>query len=600
MHVAADCNKNVAIRVELIKYRLDRKDEASDYIDDYDYYTQLKFEGRECDFVKWDFEDDEYAVEDEEGHVRYGFDKASKSKYQQFLEDEEEAFWESKKESKKRQYQYNDESSLSYVRLPPQKPVHCNSVPVEQSVASSYIDDNVEALEKLGYDPTQFAWPDINPKTEEESLKQHLKLFETRQISKILTESETNRVINVTIEQLQHARYDAPKGYKTKENFRRIVNSNLVDSKKSPGHPYQSDGLMTNGAVLKHYGDSFEEVILNEWESPFFLKTFCKAEPHKMKKLENKMIRIVTGMPLHKMIKNQAVFENFRNAISENWQKIPIKYCFSPQVPGHIAHLNRVFKNGTVSAADKTNWDFNFFEYVFDITKEVVKGLSIQPADMEDAEYAEYLKDVESCFNEIYKDSKYRCTNGNVYKAIRNGIMKSGWLLTIDVNSIAQLVVDNAVKVRMQISDAEILKMPIVVGGDDTLQQFPKDFDLGKYKITAKELGFDLSDFEETPTFDGCEFFSHRFYKKNGVWTYKPVRFTKHIVKLRTAKLEDLAMTLSSYMLGCVWDNEKFTFYHKMYRALRAEHPAQFPANLLRAQRQLQYKVLGLEAEDDE
>jgi len=175
--------------------------------------------------------------------------------------------------------------------------------------------------------------------------------------------------------------------------------------------------------------------------------------------------------------------------------------------------------------------------------------------------------------------------------------MKSGWLMTIDFNSIGQLVVDNLIKFRLGWTDEMILAEKIVVGGDDVLQTFPAGFDTTKYIEVGKGLGFDLAPFEFTKTFDGCEFFSTRFHKRDGVWTFKPERFTKHIAKLRTNKLEDLASALSSHMMNYAWDNSKFRVFENMYRALRKEHPGHFPASLLKTQRQLQYKLTGAETD---
>jgi hypothetical protein len=223
-----------------------------------------------------------------------------------------------------------------------------------------------------------------------------------------------------------------------------------------------------------------------------------------------------------------------------------------------------------------------------------VKGLARQPADMSDAEFAEYLADVDSCVDEVNVKAKYRCTNGRVFTSEFDGIMKSGWLMTIDFNSLGQIAVDFLVKIRMGWSDEAILADTIIVGGDDVLQTFPDGTDLKKYIEEAAKLGFQLSDFEITD-FDGCEFFSARYYRRHGAWTYEFVRWTKHIMNLRTNKLEVLPSALSSAMLNHVWNKRRFSFLETMYRDMRKKYPELFTLNYLKPRESLIYEVLGCE-----
>ncbi len=595
MHVCADCNKNVAIRVELIKYCLDRQDESNRTYNE-EYERDFKYNGESHQFESWD--DGEYAAYDRSGRVFYGFDERQKSRYAEFEDEEEERVYKKKVNN----HRYRDEESKptqGVITLSRETPVHCNKSPEPQAVVEKYLHDNAETLDRLGYDPTKYIWPEITPETEAISCVKHLQLYHSRvQTMTRPNESQIQRVVQLTVQLMDKNRYEAPFDYKSNKNIERIINSNLVDVKKSPGHPYQAQGLVTNGAVLKHYGDSFVEIVRNQWNDPFWLKVFLKSEPTKVAKIEKGMARNITGMPLHKMIKNQAVFENFRNAMMDNWMESPAKYCFSPLVPGHIKHLANVFGKDKVYASDKSNWDFNCFGYMFEIASDIICELACQPDGMSDEQFNEYIADVRGCIDEVNKNVRYRCTNGNVYQSEHDGIMKSGWLLTIDVNTISQIALDVLIKVRMGLTDKEILSCgKIVAGGDDVLQSFPDKFDTKKYLVTAEELGFKLSDFEVTKTFDGCEFFSNRFTKLDGVWTFKPERFSKHIEKLKTCKFEDLPQALASHMYNYAWDKKRFDFFVNMYKKLRKDHPNTFPVHLLKTAKQLQFKLMGCEVD---
>jgi len=167
--------------------------------------------------------------------------------------------------------------------------------------------------------------------------------------------------------------------------------------------------------------------------------------------------------------------------------------------------------------------------------------------------------------------------------------------MTIDINSLSQLIFDVAVKIMMGLSDDEIIAMPIVVGGDDVLQSFPDGFSTETYLQKASVLGFDMPEFEVTDSFENCEFFSNRFNYVDGVWTFNPERFTKHVENLKTVKLEHLASALSSHMMNHCWNKRRYNYFDKMYKTLRKDNPEDFPLNLLRSQRMLQNNVTGCE-----
>ena len=321
---------------------------------------------------------------------------------------------------------------------------------------------------------------------------------------------------------------------------------------------------------------------------------FIKGEPHKKEKLNNGMLRIIAGMPLHKTAKNHAVFETFQAALA-NWENSPIMKGWSPVKPGHVRGLANRFKNRKPHSSDKPNWDFLAFKWVFEAFAEVVIELSECPEDMSQAEYDDWQHDVRSCVAEVSSKGRYRCSNGKIFASLWEGIVKSGWLLTFDFNSVAQLLVDVAVLVRMGICDDDILSYTIVVGGDDVIQSFCDGFDTDKYLSVAKEFGFPLSEFEVTDTFEGCEFFSTRFIKVHGIWAYKPERFTKHIENLRTVKIGDLAGALCSHMRNHVWDGPKFDFFHKMYLSFRKKYPNEFPLSRLEKRQAIQFQVAGYE-----
>jgi hypothetical protein len=123
----------------------------------------------------------------------------------------------------------------------------------------------------------------------------------------------------------------------------------------------------------------------------------------------------------------------------------------------------------------------------------------------------------------------------------------------------------------------------MIAGGDDVLQTFPENFDTKRYISEAKKLGLVLEPFIEHESFDGCEYFGTKYRFDEGVWKFKPVRFTKHIEALRRVKIEDLPCALASHMLNYTWDKSRFSFLEKTFRNFRKTHPQIFTLNFLKS-----------------
>jgi hypothetical protein len=609
MHIRGSTAHNTAIRIETILYELD-SDEYSNQWELQREAENWKFNGRSATVEDYN---DEHVVLTREGAVRYGYSKREieelfpqyKTKREEF-EDEElkyKTFRELHNPKKLKWADYEDEDNYpkAYVELPPEVPVHCNSTPKVQVEIDNYISDHMAELEKLGFEPGKYVYPDINPGLEEKSVRNHLELYKERcdLLTHPPTSLESKRCAGLVLQLIPNNKYEPDVDYKTAERIISIIDSSLVNEKKSPGHPYQADGMPVNSAVIARYTKGgLAQIVFDKWHEKFHLKSFLKAEPTKVKKLEKGMPRVITGLPLHKMLKHQTIFKNMLDVAVEKLGDSPIKYGFSPVVSGNIDRIAECFVGRKVYESDKSNWDFMFHGYIYDICENIVEALAVQPADMSDEAFEDYKIDVRNSFLEMKEGSKYRCTNGKVFQSTSSGIMKSGWLLTIFVNSLAQIVCDVLIKMRMGVSDEDILSKDhyMIAGGDDVLQTFPENFDTKRYISEAKKLGLVLEPFIEHESFDGCEYFGTKYRFDEGVWKFKPVRFTKHIEALRRVKIEDLPCALASHMLNYTWDKSRFSFLEKTFRNFRKTHPQIFTLNFLKSRRELEYKVLGLEA----
>jgi len=488
------------------------------------------------------------------------------------------------------------------VRLPGKQRVHCNHTPAEVPAVVDYLDRKAAALQTLGFDAKKYQYPDITAHTERISVVRHLELYHERvqSITKPPNPQEIAHTVRIVTEMMGANVYEPDADWRSAAAVVRVIDSNAVKPAKSPGHPYQSAGHATIEQVLKAYTkEGFAELVLREWDSTDIeLKAFIKAEPTKEAKIEKGMARCVTGMPLHKTVKNNCVFGPFANTLVKDWKKSPAKYAFNPQRAGDIAHLAEVFEGRQVTESDKANWDYNFFPYLFEISCKVTQSLAVRPAGMSEEQFAAYLADVQSCYDEVTKHAVYRCTDGSVWKSQHDGVQKSGWFMTIAANTIGQLALHVLAALRTGCTAEQLLSpdFAIIAGGDDVLQTFPKSFKTEKYREELGSLGFVVSDFKTHKQFDGCEFFSNELRKEDGAWTYHPTRFTKHVAHLRVTKREDLASALSSHMLNHVWNRKKFAFFEEMFQEFRKDDPLGFPLVFLKSRTRLQYQVLGLES----
>lgn len=609
LHVAGSSDKNIAIRIEVLKDVV-RATCESNTSEEETYGRDWKFHGRSAKFEELD--DGRFAVLTDDGGCSYGWTR------RQITERWIGAFDVDEKEEDRKQdailaqcfHNYNDESAdldkgkdLGFCwQLPSEKQGCGPTNPKPNPAIVQYLEEKMPELEKLGYQPGIFEYPDMSAESEERSVLNHLKLFDERaaMVKEPPTEKEMFRLVALVSKQLEANKFEPDSGYKTVEGLQRIINSSLIKPGKSSGYPHCTNGLPTNQQVIAAMGDAgLAQTTLNEWNESFDLKAFNKSEPTKKSKLAQGMPRIIVGLPLHKLLKHASVFKNLAFSMTDNWKKSPVKYAFAHGNAGHIENLAQWLGRGKLQESDKKNWDYMFQEWCFVACRKIVQELAVRPLNMPEEEFAQYLVDVEAAFAEICVNSRYRTSSGHVYSPKANGIMKSGWFLTIVVNSMAQITLNTLVLMRLGCTDEEILdKHKIVAGGDDVLQTLD-GIDLVEYAKIAARLGMPIEEFVERESFAKCEFFSHEIMldELTGSWKFLPVRFSKHIENLKKVKTEDLPQALRSAMGNWRWGRKEFDFFENMYKSFRLKEPAVFPLSNLETRqrwinRQLGYEVM--------
>lgn len=616
MHVCGYKKYNIAIRMALIVSRLDFQEETSPSFTISSLEEEAKWQGKKLKYH--DVGEGDFAVETGRGRMHYGltyedfmdqginflptdYDEKQIDKLQDdYFKEKQEDFvkWLNRpKEKKGRWAEYEDEDAPIY-KLEKSAPVHCNKTPKKDPLVADYLEKTAAALADLGHSPAEYDYPVIDAKLEKLSLRNHLKLYSERykSIKKPPTHLEMERCINLIMRKCSSLKWEPTKGYKTMDRILEIIHSSAVGESKSPGHPYQEQGMIKNHMVInKLTPRGLAETTLRQWDEPFDIKVFLKAEPTKIKKIKKNMPRVVQGHPLHKMIKLQSMFSGLLSVAVDRWKESPIKYAFSPNSPGHIEHLARLFGNRNVYESDKSNWDYMYHWFLFHIFVEVVVRSCVQPADWTDSEFQEFLVDARKALWEGINGKRLRCTDGTTFCMLVAAIMSSGWLFTILANTVGQLAVDILVKIRMSFEDDFILNGNDEVFGGDDAQQTMDGIDTDEYIVKAGEMGLPLEPFQKRESFDHSEFYSTIFWKEDGIWKYKPVRFTKHIYSLMYTKLEDLPQALVSHMANYCFDTKRFRYFERMFAAFRKNDPVAFDNKLLKTQLEVQFSVKGCE-----
>lgn len=468
------------------------------------------------------------------------------------------------------------------------KPIHGPSAPKQQPAIVQALENHKERLVELGYVEGEFAYPSMSLTEEEGSLRKHLDLFASRikLVTKEISTEHITRCASVTAEMLSENAYVPDADYDQLSGIMSVINSSTIDPKKASGFPYAENGMPLNKIVLEKFGErGFAQEVLNLWNEPFSWRWFTKGEPTKRKKLENAMPRGINAMPLHKTVKHVSIFKNLSASFVENWRDTPVKYAFCPSLPGHIKHLKKCLP-GRIWQSDKTNWDFMVQPWMVECLSLTFQKLALRNPSWTEEKYLAYLEDVDKAVKEVFCQSEYRTSNGTSFKMLVDGIMKSGWFMTIGGNTTLQIICHVMVMLLLEYTDEQIVEQPIVAGGDDVLQDLT-GVDVEKYKAVSKSIGVDV-ELEEVADLEHSEFFSQDIRRDDlGQWQFFMQRFTKHVEHLKVNKIEDVGGALLSHMGNYRHHPERFLFFENLYHELRKEHPDYFPLKPLKSRQTL-------------
>lgn len=213
-------------------------------------------------------------------------------------------------------------------------------------------------------------------------------------------------------------------------------------------------------------------------------------EPHSSKKRSEGRYRLISSMALVDQVVDRVLFSTWQKTEIKNCMQIAGKSGWSPMPEGFRGVLAL---GEQVLATDCSAFDWTYPSWLVDLTAtirlEQTRGCS-----------PEYVKTVKARWQEVLgRRCVIKLPDGVIYRQTVQGIMKSGWLLTISGNSMAQeLVTIMALKrSRPQAPLPRLWSM-----GDDVLMQWDGS-DSSDLEQAISRLGILQKFSVQSPEFSG-------------------------------------------------------------------------------------------------
>lgn len=266
------------------------------------------------------------------------------------------------------------------------------------------------------------------------------------------------------------------------------------------------------------------------------IKLFIKQEPHKVAKLREGRLRLISAISLVDQIVDRVLFGGLQEAALSNVGRTPCMIGWSPvSGGGYRAMVSRL--PGRVLCADKSAWDWTVVGWMTDLLLDLIILLA-EPG------WSGWETAARTRFAVLFDDALFQFADGQQVQQQVRGVMKSGWFLTILGNSVWQLMLHFIVQ-RQRGSDP-FCSVPYAMG-DDTVQEVPAGLEdyldhLGKLCLLKPKVS-------EIVEFCGFEMSSR------GVW---PCYGSKHRFMLRHLDEENGVETLSSYQTLYAFDETGF------------------------------------------
>lgn len=264
------------------------------------------------------------------------------------------------------------------------------------------------------------------------------------------------------------------------------------------------------------------------------LKVFVKQEPHKIEKIREGRYRLIMGVSLIDTIVDRVIFGELLRTASRpsNILRTPCAVGWAPN-RGGWRFISMFTRDGF--SIDRKAWDWTVTEWLVQIWEQFIKDLH--------PDHPNWWSNLVSIrFTCLFYSARFNFPDGQLIQQDTPGIMKSGCLLTLLLNSVGQTILHVLVHLRLKKNPYH--NIPISMG-DDTLQR-PFDF-MEPYAVELAKMAL----IKEAEYTHGYSEFIGFIYTKTG---YYPAYWKKHLYQLRHLDPSVMRETLISYQM--LWYHE--------------------------------------------
>lgn len=384
-----------------------------------------------------------------------------------------------------------------------------------------------------------------------------------------VSDTEIEYVLHELEKQFRLVSTPLPDGWNTRKRFDKVLLQ--LDKQSSPGWPLMREAptigrwLFADGPFpIPRKADTLWAMVQDVFSGNYnhIFKTFIKMEPHTKKKALEGRWRLIMMCSLPNQVAWHMAVGHLEDRFLDMY-RCPLAHSLI-YFGGGWKRFRRFYQQHNLSwCADKSGWDWNSPGWVYVVCRELRKRLTIGATK-------EWERVIDILYDDAYFTSVLMLVDGTLVRQEKPGLMKSGLVVTIGDNGIAQL----ALHIRAERRIGVRTKTMIIATGDDTFQQPPEDEKAYISALTSS--GCIVKEYGRGTDFMGFEILSTGFY---------PKYFAKHVATLRYQKDEYLQETLESYLRIYAYDDlrsgffrscgEKlgFTFPSKQYFRYFAENP---------------------------
>lgn len=401
----------------------------------------------------------------------------------------------------------------------------------------------------------QYQWPDLTYDGEVKSLLVHDQVRYSI-LSKLQppTQEEEKYAIARCLQAYRKSAWKIPEDFMQQSHFRRVVIN--LNMRASPGHPYCRH-YTTIGHYLGYDIDSglIDNVRLHilwlevqrrlEGEKADPIRVFVKYEPHKIAKIQEGRLRLISSVSIVDQVIDHMLFDAQNDIEIKNWSQIPSKAGWAPSEGGWSYLVQSV--PGPHMSIDKSAWDWGMPAWVVECDLLVRQRLCMNLNE-------EWVRLARKRYTELFHTCELMLSNGMVFEQVYPGLQKSGTVNTIATNSRCQLLLHYVVERRL----GERLPEPISIGDDTTQQAFICD----DYMSHLDRLGCKTKAVEQ-----GMHFGGHVIDNAGA----RPSYTAKHYFNLMYADEDVLGEMLDSYQRLYAKDRDRLMAIQGLTVARRAD-----------------------------